>query len=123
MCHLTVGSCCILQLRCAFLGNLGVRPEYIGFLLLIAVIAEIVFFFISDSLFKKGSVTTLLMFSVTASIIRWVSLFLFEDVFIFILSQLLHAFTFGLTQVAFMKYLDRHIKINFSHMLTGYTQL
>ncbi|MCA0926140.1 MULTISPECIES: MFS transporter [Bacillus] len=96
-----------------FLGNLGVRPEYIGFLLLIAVIAEIVFFFISDSLFKKGSVTTLLMFSVTASIIRWVSLFLFEDVFIFILSQLLHAFTFGLTQVAFMKYLDRHIKNQF----------
>ncbi|MEK5495915.1 MFS transporter [Bacillus sp. FSL M8-0077] len=96
-----------------FLGNLGVRPEYIGFLLLIAVIAEIVFFFISDSLFKKGSVTTLLMFSVTASIIRWVSLFLFEDVFIFILSQLLHAFTFGLTQVAFMKYLDTHIKNQF----------
>lgn len=96
-----------------FLGNLGVRPEYIGFLLLIAVIAEIVFFFISDSLFKKGSVTTLLMFSVTASIVRWVSLFLFGNVFIFILSQLLHAFTFGLTQVAFMKYLDRHIKNQF----------
>ncbi|AOZ88321.1 MFS transporter [Bacillus xiamenensis] len=96
-----------------FLGNLGVRPEYIGFLLLIAVIAEIVFFFISDSLFKKGSVTTLLMFSVTASIVRWMSLFLFGNVFIFILSQLLHAFTFGLTQVAFMKYLDRHIKNQF----------
>ncbi|MEB2359368.1 MFS transporter [Bacillus pumilus] len=96
-----------------FLGNIGVQPEYIGFLLLIAVMAEIVFFFISDSLFKKGQVTTLLLFSVTASIVRWMSLFLFDHVLIFIMSQILHAFTFGLTQVAFMKYLDRNIKNQF----------
>ncbi|WLP60127.1 MFS transporter [Bacillus pumilus] len=96
-----------------FLGNIGVQPEYIGFLLLIAVMAEIVFFFISDSLFKKGQVTTLLLFSVTASIVRWMSLFLFDHVLIFIISQILHAFTFGLTQVAFMKYLDRNIKNQF----------
>ncbi|GLF91795.1 3-phenylpropionic acid transporter [Bacillus safensis] len=96
-----------------FLGEIGVQPEYIGFLLLIAVMAEIVFFFISDSLFKKGQVTTLLMFSVTASIVRWTSLFLFDHVLIFIMSQILHAFTFGLTQVAFMKYLDKNIQNQF----------
>ncbi|WP_087978497.1 MULTISPECIES: MFS transporter [Bacillus] len=96
-----------------FLGGIGVQPEYIGFLLLLAVIAEIVFFYISDSLFKKGQVTTLLMFSITASIVRWMLLFLFDHVLIFIMAQILHAFTFGLTQVAFMKYLDRNIKNQF----------
>lgn len=96
-----------------FLGDIGVQPEFIGFLLLIAVIAEIVFFFISDSLFKKGQVTTLLTFSVTASIVRWMLLFLFDHVMVFIVSQFLHAFTFGLTQVAFMKYLDSNIKNQF----------
>ncbi|MGE6632011.1 MFS transporter [Bacillus sp. NPDC077027] len=96
-----------------FLGGIGVQTEFVGFLLLIAVIAEIVFFFISDALFKKKNVTTLLVFSISASVVRWMLLFLFDHLMIFIVSQFLHAFTFGLTQVAYMKYLDKNIDNKF----------
>lgn len=91
-----------------FLGNIGVNTQFIGFILLIAVLSEVVFFYISDSLFKGKPVTTLLMISVTASVVRWMLIFLFDSLMIFIISQFLHSLTFGLTQVAFIKYLDEN---------------
>lgn len=93
-----------------FLKNIGVKTSFTGFILIIAVISEIAFFYISDSLFKRRSVPVLLLLSVSASILRWVLIFSFNSISVFVLSQLLHSITFGLTQYAFVKYLDENIE-------------
>lgn len=93
-----------------FLKNIGVETSFTGFILIIAVLSEIAFFYISDSLFKRQSVPTILMFSVSASIIRWLLIFSFNSISVFVLSQFLHSITFGLTQFAFIKYLDENIE-------------
>ncbi|PFH88065.1 MFS transporter [Bacillus sp. AFS088145] len=93
-----------------FLKNIGVKTSFTGFILIIAVISEIAFFYISDSLFKRRSVPVLLLFSVSASILRWVLIFSFNSISVFVLSQFLHSITFGLTQYAFVKYLDENIE-------------
>ncbi|MFB7141664.1 MFS transporter [Gottfriedia sp. NPDC056225] len=96
-----------------FLKNIGVKSSFTGFILIIAVISEIAFFYICDSLFKRRSVPILLTFSVSASIIRWLLIFSFNSISVFVLSQLLHSLTFGLTQFAFVKYLDENIENKF----------
>ncbi|PGL73247.1 MFS transporter [Bacillus sp. AFS055030] len=93
-----------------FLKNIGVKTSFTGFILIIAVLSEIAFFYVSDFLFKRRSVPALLMFSVSASILRWVLISSFNSISVFVLSQLLHSITFGLTQYAFVKYLDENIE-------------
>ncbi|MEW5550690.1 MFS transporter [Peribacillus frigoritolerans] len=50
------------------------------------------------------------MYSISASIIRWLLIACFNCISGFIFSQLLHSITFGLTQFAFGKYLDEHVE-------------
>ncbi|MGE7877921.1 MFS transporter [Peribacillus muralis] len=50
------------------------------------------------------------MYSISASIIKWLLLDYFNSILVFIFSQFLHSITFGLTQFAFVKYLDEHVE-------------
>ncbi|MDX8364687.1 MFS transporter [Cytobacillus sp. IB215665] len=85
-------------------------PNYlIGFIINIAVIAEIIFFAIADKRFYKFSVATLLTLAALGSSIRWVIVFAFPNVIIFSISQILHAFSFAMAHYAFMKFLNKNI--------------
>ncbi|MDX8363242.1 MFS transporter [Cytobacillus sp. IB215316] len=85
-------------------------PNYlIGFIINIAVIAEIIFFAIADRRFYKISVATLLTLAALGSSIRWIIVFTFPNVIIFSISQILHAFSFAMAHYAFMKFLNKNI--------------
>ncbi|MEE6133269.1 MFS transporter [Priestia sp. GS2] len=93
-----------------FLKNMGVTANYTGAILVLAVLSEIAFFYIADNLFKNKSITSILIYCINFSIIRWLIIASFSNVSIFIFSQILHSITFGLTQFAFVKYLDEHVE-------------
>ncbi|MGM0843635.1 MAG: 3-phenylpropionate MFS transporter [Bacillota bacterium] len=86
-----------------YLKELGVSNLYIGVLLNVAVIAEIVFFALSDKFLKGRSISIMFMIAGSAAVLRWTLLFIFPSVSVFVATQLLHAFTFGLTHYAFMR--------------------
>jgi PPP family 3-phenylpropionic acid transporter len=85
-------------------------PKYlIGFIINIAVIAEIIFFSIADKSFNKFSVGSLLTLAALGSSVRWILVFAFPNVIIFGISQTLHACSFAMAHYAFMKYLIKNI--------------
>lgn len=85
-------------------------PKYlIGVILNIAVIAEILFFFIADRAFRKFSVGSLLTLAALGSTVRWIIVFAFPTVMMFSFAQILHACSFAMAHYAFMKYLIKHI--------------
>lgn len=85
-------------------------PKYlIGFIINIAVLAEIIFFSIADKLFQKHSVGSLLTLAALGSTIRWIIVFTFPNVILFSFSQLFHACSFAMAHYAFMKYLIKNI--------------
>ncbi|WP_409252160.1 MFS transporter [Bacillus sp. SCS-153A] len=86
-----------------YLKELNVSNIYIGVMLNIAIIAEILFFAFSDKFLKGRSISIMFMTAGLAAILRWMMLFLFPSVGVFMATQLLHAFTFGLTHYAFMR--------------------
>ncbi|RIW31873.1 MFS transporter [Bacillus salacetis] len=86
-----------------YLKELHVSNMYIGVLLNVAVIAEILFFALSDKFLKRKSISVMFMTASSAAILRWTMLFMFPSVAMFVATQLLHAFTFGLTHYAFMR--------------------
>lgn len=85
-------------------------PKYlIGVIMNIAVIAEIIFFFIADRSLHRLSVGSLLTLSALGSTVRWILVFAFPNVIVFGLSQTLHACSFAMGHYAFMKYLIKNI--------------
>ncbi|UFT99348.1 MFS transporter [Radiobacillus kanasensis] len=85
-------------------------PTYlIGLIINIAVLAEILFFFIADKRFGGYSVGTLLTIAAVGSTIRWIIVFAFPSVVIFCIAQTLHALSFAMAHYAFMKYLIANI--------------
>lgn len=92
-----------------YLQEIQVPKYFIGSIINIAVLAEIIFFSIADKFFQKYSVSTLLTIAALGSTIRWIIVFTFPNVMIFSISQLLHACSFAMAHYAFMKYLIKHI--------------
>lgn len=88
-----------------FLQEIHAPHHIIGLILNIAVFAEIIFFALSDKYFHKFTVGSLLALSAFGSTVRWLLIFIFPNVFIFCLSQTLHALSFAMGHYAFMKYL------------------
>ncbi len=85
-------------------------PKYlIGVILNIAVMAEIIFFSIADRAFHKFSVGSLLTLAALGSTVRWILVFIFPNVMMFSVAQVLHACSFAMAHYAFMKYLIKHI--------------
>ncbi|MBS4175250.1 MFS transporter [Bacillus sp. FJAT-49736] len=85
-------------------------PKYlIGVIINIAVVAEIIFFSIADRRFQNFSVGSLLAMAALGSSLRWILVFAFPNVFVFSVSQILHACSFAMGHYAFMKYLIKNI--------------
>ncbi|MDF2037069.1 MFS transporter [Cytobacillus oceanisediminis] len=85
-------------------------PKYlIGLIINIAVIAEILFFFIADRTFRKFSIGSLLALAALGSTARWILVFAFPHVIMFTVAQTLHAFSFAMAHYAFMKYLIKYV--------------
>ena len=92
-----------------FLQDLGVNSFYIGIVLNVAILLEILFFTRADSLFLNTKVSTMFLIAGIGSTLRWILIFLFPTVWIFVLSQLLHALSFGVAHFAFIQFISKRL--------------
>ncbi|WP_370452525.1 MFS transporter [Lysinibacillus sp. SGAir0095] len=88
---------------------LEVNTFYIGIILNVAVIFEILFFLKVDHLFSKWKTSSLFLLAATGSTLRWVMIYLFPNVWVFSLSQVLHALAFAMAHYAFVQYITRNL--------------
>lgn len=93
-----------------YLQDLGVNSFYIGIVLNIAIIFEIIFFAKADTLFSKWSVSSMFLLAGVGSTLRWALIFLFPSVWVFIFTQVLHALSFGVAHFAFIRYIFKTLK-------------
>lgn len=88
-----------------YLQDIGVNGFYIGIILNVAIILEIVFFAKADTLFDRWPVSSMFLLAGVGSTLQWILIFLFPSVWVFIFSQLLHALSFGVAHFAFIRYI------------------
>jgi len=89
------------------LENLGYGSTFIGFAWALASTAEILVMIQSDRIFKRFSLENVLFFSLMVAAGRWIILFLATSAAVILLSQLLHALTYGTFHMASILYIDR----------------
>lgn len=92
-----------------YLQDLGVNSFYIGIVLNIAILFEIVFFAKADTLLDKWSVSSMFLLAAAGSTLRWALIFLFPSVWMFIFTQVLHALSFGVAHFAFIRYIFKSL--------------
>jgi MFS transporter, PPP family, 3-phenylpropionic acid transporter len=92
-----------------YLQDLGVNKYYIGMIINIAVIFEIICFLKTDRLFTTWKPSSLLILAAAGSTIRWVLVFIFPNVWVFMISQSLHALSFAVAHYAFMVYITKNL--------------
>ncbi|MHA6260072.1 3-phenylpropionate MFS transporter [Sporosarcina sp. CAU 1771] len=92
-----------------YLQDLGVQNFYIGMIINIAIIFEIIYFAKADHLFRNWKPSSLLFLAASGSTLRWVLVFLFPNVWVFMISQSLHAFSFGIAHYAFILYITKNL--------------
>lgn len=102
-----------------YLESLGINKVIISIILMIAVIAEIIFFAIADRFFSQKSFYFMFLIASCAAIIRWFLVYEFNNPIIFIISQVLHAFTFGLAHYAFIRYVNSQLSQNLVPLAQG----
>lgn len=93
-----------------YLQDLGVNSLYIGIVLNIAIIFEIIFFAKADTLFGKWSVSSMFLLAGAGSTLRWALIFLFPSMWVFVFTQALHALSFGVAHFAFIRYIFETLK-------------
>lgn len=90
-----------------YLQDIGVNSLYIGVILNVAVIFEIIFFLIADKLFASKKVSWMFLLAGIGATLRWIGIYLFPSVWMFILTQVLHSVSFGVAHYAFIQYITR----------------
>ena len=95
-----------------YLQELGVNSLYIGLVLIVAVLLEILFFARADLYFSNTKVSTMYLIAASGSTLRWVLIFLFPTVWVFVFSQLLHAVSFGVAHYAFIQFISKRLSQN-----------
>ncbi|MBJ7987098.1 3-phenylpropionate MFS transporter [Bacillus cereus] len=93
-----------------YLKDLGMNTSLIGITLILAVVAEIIFFSIADRFFGNLNISFLFACASLASIVRWLAIYFFTNEVVFVSSQLLHAFTFGLAHYTFIRYVNEEVE-------------
>lgn len=93
-----------------FLEYLNINGFTIGLILNVAVIIEIIIFANADRFFSKINVSTMYLIAGVGSTLRWIMILLFPTVTVFIISQLLHAVSFGISHYAFIQYISNKLK-------------
>lgn len=89
-----------------YLQHLGVNPLYIGLILNVAVIFEIIYLSKAE-LFSHYRISTLFIIAAIGSTLRWIIIFIFPNVWAFIFSQTLHSLSFAMAHFAFIQYITR----------------
>jgi len=127
--HLQPGADSLLQKRiivfllCAFLmlvshgayyaffsihlENLGYGSSFIGLAWALASTAEILVMVRSDKIFDRFTLENVLFFSFLVAAARWLILFLAGSTAVILVSQILHAVTYGTFHMASILYIDR----------------
>jgi len=88
------------------LANMGYSSTFIGIAWALASFAEISVMIKSDIIFKRYSMKNVIVFSFTVATLRWLILFLATSPAIILLSQILHAVTYGSFHIASILYID-----------------
>ncbi len=89
------------------LENLGFGTTFIGFAWALASIAEITVMLGSRKLFSRFSLEHILVVAFFVAAIRWIMMFFAASAPLILLSQLLHAVTYGAFHMASILYIDR----------------
>ena len=89
------------------LETLGMDRTFIGFSWALASTAEILVMVKSDRLFARFSLERVLFFSFIIAAVRWLILYTTASPAIILLSQVLHALTYGTFHMASILYIDR----------------
>ncbi|SOC36379.1 MFS transporter [Ureibacillus acetophenoni] len=106
-----------------YLQFLGVNPIYIGIILNVAVIFEVIYLTKAE-VFSNYRTSTLLLIAAIASTVRWIIIWLFPNVWSFIFSQTLHSLSFAMAHFAFIQYITRTLpKQQFSNAQGIYSAL
>ncbi|UTR16383.1 3-phenylpropionate MFS transporter [Salipaludibacillus sp. LMS25] len=92
-----------------YLQALGAERYYIGMIINVAVIFEILYFLKADHFFKKWQSSSLLLLAASGSTLRWLLLSLIPNVYVFVLSQSLHALSFGVAHYAYIRYITKNL--------------
>lgn len=92
-----------------YLQDVGVNSFYIGIILNVAILFEILIFAKADSWFADWSISSMFLISGIGSTLRWLLIFLFPSVWVFIFSQALHALSFGVAHFAFIRYISQKL--------------
>ncbi|MDF0535431.1 MFS transporter [Shewanella yunxiaonensis] len=94
-----------------YLKQVGYSEALAGIFVAMGAFAEIFMFAIAPKLLGRFSVRTLLMTGMAVTAIRWVLVaFLPEKMPILALSQVMHAFTFGLVHASSIQFVHRHFE-------------
>ncbi len=88
------------------LANMGYGSTFIGITWALASFAEILVMIKSDVIFKRYSMENIIGFSFIVATLRWLILFFATSPAIILLSQTLHAVTYGSFHVASILYID-----------------
>jgi PPP family 3-phenylpropionic acid transporter len=89
------------------LENLGYGNTFIGLAWALASTAEILVMIRSDRIFSRFSIESVLIFSFMAAALRWLILFSARSAAVILLSQILHAVTYGTFHIGSILYIDR----------------
>lgn len=96
-----------------YVQDLGYPSYSVGLFVAISVVSEIVMFIFVGPLLKRFSVGAIIVFCLLITSLRWFLLGYFaENIIILILSQVIHAASFGLYHSVSMKYLQCHFEPN-----------
>jgi len=88
------------------LENLGFGSTFIGLTWALASTAEILVMLRSGQIFNRFSIKAVLIFSFMVAALRWLILFFAQSAAAILLSQLLHAVTYGTFHIASILYID-----------------
>ena len=89
------------------LANLGFGSTFIGLTWALASAAEILVMLRSDQIFNRFSIKAVLIFSFMVAALRWFILFFVQSAVAILLTQVLHAVTYGTFHIASILYVDR----------------
>ncbi|MER2106395.1 MAG: 3-phenylpropionate MFS transporter [Solibacillus sp.] len=92
-----------------YLQHLNVNPFYIGMVLNVAVLFEVLYFLKADTFLAKWRPSSLLLLAAIGASVRWGLIFIFPSIWIFILSQALHALSFGVAHYAFIRFISKEL--------------
>ena len=89
------------------LAKMGYGSTFIGITWALASTAEILVMVKSDKIFSRFSLENVLFVSFLVAAVRWIILFFVESMPLILLSQILHAVTYGTFHMASILYIDQ----------------